>query len=78
MAGTIRHVIKPTNPQINVSMESGLDGRNNKQPRTAKDVPTCVSMESGLDGRNNTNHATTEREPPHGVSMESGLDGRNN
>ena len=37
-----------------------------------------VSMESGLDGRNNTNHATTEREPPHGVSMESGLDGRNN
>ena len=36
-----------------VSMESGLDGRNNDWPRDDEDPDRRVSMESGLDGRNN-------------------------
>ncbi|VEH71323.1 Uncharacterised protein [Arachnia propionica] len=36
-----------------VSMESGLDGRNNGLCDVDKDVTPEVSMESGLDGRNN-------------------------
>ena len=41
---------------LNVSMESGLDGRNN--PEKNPNQPPAggkVSMESGLDGRNNHN-----------------------
>ena len=34
-------------------MESGLEGRNNAQPRAAKTNDATVSMESGLEGRNN-------------------------
>ena len=62
-----------------VSMESGLDGRNNpvRHGDSSGAVLAQVSMESGLDGRNNFVHQVLE--PLHqGVSMESGLDGRNN
>ena len=37
----------------NVSMESGLDGRNNGINAKVQDAKMLVSMESGLDGRNN-------------------------
>ena len=36
-----------------VSMESGLDGRNNKCDSVTTGRGMNVSMESGLDGRNN-------------------------
>ena len=37
-----------------VSMESGLEGRNNSpKGRITKALPKVVSMESGLEGRNN-------------------------
>ena len=36
-----------------VSMESGLDGRNNVSADGLLGLPPEVSMESGLDGRNN-------------------------
>ena len=36
-----------------VSMESGLDGRNNMNDKNVNNVNNNVSMESGLDGRNN-------------------------
>ena len=36
-----------------VSMESGLDGRNNLRAPAQEGPPDQVSMESGLDGRNN-------------------------
>ena len=36
-----------------VSMESGLDGRNNQRAMGFRIQQCCVSMESGLDGRNN-------------------------
>ena len=39
--------------QYIVSMESGLDGRNNHEPDFSGDDTNQVSMESGLDGRNN-------------------------
>ena len=60
-----------------VSMESGLDGRNNYVHFLAVGSAPSVSMESGLDGRNNSeawNSLWLRKE----VSMESGLDGRNN
>ena len=54
MAGTIynhENVTEHLNP---VSMESGLDGRNNLYDRMTKRLDiVLVSMESGLDGRNN-------------------------
>ena len=61
-----------------VSMESGLEGRNNLvvvggEPRHGFEV----SMESGLEGRNNRDLRLVGRDG-HGVSMESGLEGRNN
>ena len=62
-----------------VSMESGLDGRNNCQgghERTNHDLH--VSMESGLDGRNNSPRPGNTWRAMDSVSMESGLDGRNN
>ena len=37
-----------------VSMESGLEGRNNDRHPDQRATLTCVSMESGLEGRNNT------------------------
>ena len=61
-----------------VSMESGLEDRNNlplrRHPLCRRDL---VSMESGLEDRNN------EARPAHArraadVSMESGLEDRNN
>ena len=40
--------------QVQVSMESGLDGRNNHgAEKPSRPQPSGVSMESGLDGRNN-------------------------
>ena len=62
---------------LDVSMESGLDGRNNIGLSGRVDIPQSVSMESGLDGRNNSGDGKMLASD-HGVSMESGLDGRNN
>ena len=54
MAGTIEMESLPDTPNIDVSMESGLDGRNNSNPaRLGSAASVLVSMESGLDGRNN-------------------------
>ena len=40
--------------QWNVSMESGLEDRNNTSPYPqARKTPPTVSMESGLEDRNN-------------------------
>ena len=45
-----------------VSMESGLEGRNNGTARLGPCTPLSdVSMESGLEGRNNTVAASTCR-----------------
>ena len=62
---------------LQVSMKSGLEGRNNR-PVLVKNVAADeVSMKSGLEGRNNAEHV-------YGVgvgvdvSMKSGLKGRNN
>ena len=42
-----------------VSMESGLEGRNNQETtRTGEVALHLVSMESGLEGRNNRVEAT--------------------
>ena len=54
----------------NVSMESGLDGRNNLfGPYTKNYTAIKVSMESGLDGRNNY------AERPLAESIACGLNG---
>ena len=37
-----------------VSMESGLEGRNNRQGALKEIRTSPVSMESGLEGRNNS------------------------
>ena len=63
-------------PQI-VSMESGLEGRNNLSDGTVVEAEPVVSMESGLEGRNNTD-VPQPRWMEKIVSMESGLEGRNN
>ena len=61
-----------------VSMESGLEGRNNPhEPHQHRRYPPSVSMESGLEGRNNA-IAAEARAADKSVSMESGLEGRNN
>ena len=54
MAGTIR--LGPINVRTldSVSMESGLDGRNNIPRNLPRAQNPLVSMESGLDGRNNS------------------------
>ena len=54
MAGTIRTSESLTEEENLVSMESGLDGRNNNQVLDIADNAGLVSMESGLDGRNNS------------------------
>ena len=53
MAGTIRVWLYWHDHDGCVSMESGLDGRNNPHPKWPVSGVSCVSMESGLDGRNN-------------------------
>ena len=53
MAGTIPQPRHPVNMCDEVSMESGLDGRNNGHGTGAYPAHVDVSMESGLDGRNN-------------------------
>ena len=40
-------------PSRSVSMESGLEDRNNRPGNLAGDVDRAVSMESGLEDRNN-------------------------
>ena len=64
-------------PECGVSMESGLDGRNNHGRGNVLAFREEVSMESGLDGRNNA-YNLDEQKLHIDVSMESGLDGRNN
>ena len=54
MAGTMDLIAKGYTEEQAVSMESGLDGRNNDAVRRQRTPPRMVSMESGLDGRNNT------------------------
>ena len=58
MAGTICGWMGGCSAGFRVSMESGLDGRNNTGWSSAPAVDHAVSMESGLDGRNN------QRPPP--------------
>ena len=54
MAGTIEAGILIGRAAFIVSMESGLDGRNNLVVEgTSLHEEETVSMESGLDGRNN-------------------------
>ena len=77
MAGTMTEVEKEKWTKLEVSMESGLDGRNNHAVLHHLRAMDPVSMESGLDGRNNC-RADRRRDQRCCVSMESGLDGRNN
>ena len=54
MAGTIGlFPDRPRRDREMVSMESGLDGRNNAGVFHPEKAAELVSMESGLDGRNN-------------------------
>ena len=62
----------------NVSMKSGLEGRNNlPSPVAGGRRMTSVSMKSGLEGRNNGRKFIYLRRYKN-VSMKSGLEGRNN
>ena len=79
MAGTIDTAVVLAYINSIVSMESGLDGRNNRQgPGSTSTTLVIVSMESGLDGRNNAVPGGWDARFLRYVSMESGLDGRNN
>ena len=51
-----------------VSMESGLDGRNNGQGTRCTFLPEPVSMESGLDGRNNSPIDWPQHTIPRGLN----------
>ena len=53
MAGTMNNTRFAATQYLTVSMESGLDGRNNNIPGGYPFRVIFVSMESGLDGRNN-------------------------
>ena len=53
MAGTIGQSFENALAAAVVSMESGLDGRNNDFGLGHGITCAIVSMESGLDGRNN-------------------------
>ena len=68
-----------TELQDAVSIESGLEGRNNGL-KTANGIAyvTQVSIESGLEGRNNWTTVSTHWSDLGTVSIESGLEGRNN
>ena len=61
-----------------VSMESGLEGRNNNCNVQIAAAEIYVSMESGLEGRNNGRDTEEDCQVVRDVSMESGLEGRNN
>ena len=60
-----------------VSMESGLEDRNNLNNPVHLCLLLAVSMESGLEDRNNLTGAV-ELLVASSVSMESGLEDRNN
>ena len=61
-----------------VSIESGLEGRNNQQRAPGVRGPNLeVSIESGLEGRNNVEWIARVGDWLV-VSIESGLEGRNN
>ena len=62
---------------IYVSMESGLEDRNNPVVQDADSWVEQVSMESGLEDRNNGTWEAVEAYQI-AVSMESGLEDRNN
>ena len=53
MAGTMMKCWRTIPLSFVVSMESGLDGRNNVVAQRRRPTDLLVSMESGLDGRNN-------------------------
>ena len=61
-----------------VSIESGLEGRNNWLTPAGLPVSDRVSIESGLEGRNNGAESGPGVGGNHCVSIESGLEGRNN
>ena len=48
------HPFFTVSAQINVSMKSGLEGRNNELPESCFLGLIIVSMKSGLEGRNNS------------------------
>ena len=62
---------------LNVSMESGLEDRNNLFSRRIESRHVVVSMESGLEDRNNPLGVDLYHDVSL-VSMESGLEDRNN
>ena len=69
MAGTMTTEGATPEPEDQVSMESGLDGRNNMHEEHSKRFHLAsVSMESGLDGRNNQRH-TPRRQARRGGSQ---------
>ena len=61
-----------------VSIESGLEGRNNTDEKVELSEAEIVSIESGLEGRNNLYMNRPLTESLAVVSIESGLEGRNN
>ena len=61
-----------------VSIESGLEGRNNGDLRDLVSANACVSIESGLEGRNNVGFQVAQYQRHDSVSIESDLEGRNN
>ena len=64
MAGTIVLNLTTLLYSASVSMESGLDGRNNACDVIANAYQNrAVSMESGLDGRNNRGTRTNSSMP---------------
>ena len=69
MAGTMTGFGSKLPAFGDVSMESGLDGRNNQRERLKPPAPKAVSMESGLDGRNNPPTPPTAPTTPGSTSQ---------
>ena len=65
-------------PAPDVSMKSGLEGRNNLLFLFWGESRSRVSMKSGLEGRNNDESLRDLLGEDARVSMKSGLEGRNN
>ena len=77
MAGTIASPVKVSRPPAIVSMESGLDGRNNDE--VLAHHSTFVRSLNGVRPRWPEQSPNRRSCCSHAaVSMESGLDGRNN
>ena len=70
--------VKAAEECCDVSMKSGLEGRNNNQLHGTVHRHALVSMKSGLEGRNNRDIGYRCGSSSDKVSMKSGLEGRNN